>query len=154
MQVIRDGSRGTFDLEEFLSRPLFAHLATASEHGPRESPVWFSWEGGAIWIIGDSGDTFPMRVERDPRCAVGIVDFDPATGLVQHAGFRGRATVGPFDRNRARRLFSRYLGEGETGWDEVFVEALGDPGLVFVRFEPETVVVRDQSYAVAARPGG
>ena len=154
MRVIRDGSRGTFDLEEFLSRPLFAHLATASEHGPRESPVWFSWEGGAIWIIGDSGDTFPMRVQRDPRCAIGIVDFDPATGLVQHAGFRGRAKVGPFDRNRARRLFSRYLGEGETGWDDVFLEALDDPDLVFVRFEPETVVVRDQSYAVAARPEG
>ena len=154
MRVIRDGSRGTFDLEEFLSRPLFAHLATASEHGPRESPVWFSWEGGAIWIIGDSGDTFPMRVQRDPRCAIGIVDFDPATGLVHHAGFRGRAKVRPFDRNRARRLFSRYLGEGETGWDDVFLEALDDPDLVFVRFEPETVVVRDQSYAVAARPEG
>jgi len=152
MRVIRDGSRGTFDLEGFLCRPLFAHLATASEHGPRESPVWFSWEEGALWIIGDSDDTFPGRVRADPRCAIGIVDFDPATGLVQHAGFRGRATVGPFDVDRARRLFSRYLGGEEAGWDDVFLEALDDPGLVFVRFEPETVVVRDQSFRPTAPP--
>lgn len=154
MQVIRDGSRGTFDLEEFLSRPLFAHLATASEHGPRESPVWFSWEEGALWIIGDSKDTFPKRVEKEPRCAIGIVDFDPDTGLVQHAGFRGRSIVEPVDRNRVRRLFSRYLGGQEAEWDEVFLQALDDPGLVFIRFEPETVVVRDQSYAGTARPEG
>ena len=127
MRVIRDGSRGTFDLEEFLRRPLFAHLATASEHGPRESPVWFSWEGGALWIIGDSGDTFPGRVWADPRCAIGIVDFDPRTRLVQHAGFRGRATVGPFDVDRAKRLFSRYLG-GEDEQGRVGRRVPGSPG--------------------------
>lgn len=148
MRVIRDGSRGTFDLEEFLSRRLFAHLSTVSEKGPRESPVWFSWEDEALWIIGASADTFPKRIEKEPRCAVGIVDFDPSTGLVQHAGFRGRATVGPFDRDRARRLFSRYLGEDRERWDAMFREALDDTGLVFVRFTPETVVARDQSYSV------
>ena len=87
MRVIRDGFRGTFDLEEFLRRPPFAHLATASEHGRHESPVWFSWEEGTLWIIGDSGDTFPGRVRADPRCEIRIVNFDPTTGLVQHAGF-------------------------------------------------------------------
>ena len=152
MQMIRDGSRGTFDLDEFLSRPLFAHLATASEHGPRESPVWFSWEEGAFWIMGDGGDTFPKRVEEEPRCAVGIVDFDPNTGLVRHAGFRGRATVRPYDRDRVGRLFSRYLGGEKAGWDDEFHDALDDTSLVFVRFEPETVVVRDQSYKVTSRP--
>lgn len=148
MRVIRDASRGTFDLEEFLSRRLFAHLSTASEKGPRESPVWFSWEEESLWIIGDSADTFPRRIGKEPRCAVGIVDFDPSTGLVQHAGFRGRATVEPFDRDRARRLFSRYLGEDQTKWDVMFREALDDTDLVFVRFTPETVVARDQSYSV------
>ncbi len=135
-------------MEEFLSRRLFAHLSTASEEGPRESPVWFSWEDGSLWIIGDSTDTFPSRIEGESRCAAGIVDFDPSTGLVQHAGFRGRATVEPFDRDRAQRLFSRYLGEDEAEWDAMFREALDDTGLVFVRFDAETVVVRDQSYSV------
>ncbi len=30
----------------------------------------------------------------------------------------------------------------------MFREALDDTGLVFLRFDPETVVVRDQSYSV------
>ena len=154
MQIVREtGSH--FDLGEegarqlladLLSRPLFAHLATASEEGPRESPVWFLWEDGALWIIGNySTDTFPRRVEREPRCAVGVVDFDPATGLVQHAGFRGRARLTPHDPARMERLLTRYMG-GRGRWDARFVEILDDADYVFVRFEPETVVVRDQSY--------
>jgi len=32
------GGRPVFDLDEFLSRPLYAHLAHSSEHGAHESP--------------------------------------------------------------------------------------------------------------------
>ncbi|MBI3287260.1 MAG: pyridoxamine 5'-phosphate oxidase family protein [Chloroflexi bacterium] len=146
MKIIRDRERSV-DLEEFLSRPLFAHLATASEHGPRESPVWFLWEDGALWIIGNRRtDTFPARIEHEPRCAMGIVDFDPMRGLVQHLGFRGKAFVERFDRDRAKRLLRRYLGEREEYWDPRFIESLGDPDNLFIRFVPETVVVRDVSY--------
>lgn len=133
-------------LEEVLSRPLFAHLATASEDGPRESPVWFLWEGGALWVIGNRvTDSFPSRVAREPRCAVGVIDFDAATGRVLHVGFRGRARLEAHDPERMRRLLGRYMGE-EARWDSRFVEILGDEDYVFVRFEPETAVVRDQSY--------
>ncbi|MBV8856297.1 MAG: pyridoxamine 5'-phosphate oxidase family protein [Acidobacteria bacterium] len=133
-------------LADLLSRPLFAHLATASDEGPRESPVWFLWEEGALWVIGNyRTDTFPRRVEREPRCAVGVVDFDPATGLVRHAGFRGRAGLTPHDPGRMERLLGRYMGE-RARWDQRFVKVLDDADYIFVRFEPETVVVRDQSY--------
>lgn len=133
-------------LADLLSRPLFAHLATASDEGPRESPVWFLWEEGALWVIGNyRTDTFPRRIEREPRCAVGVVDFDPATGLVRHAGFRGRARLAPHDPGRMERLLGRYMG-GRAAWDSRFVQILDDEDYIFVRFEPETVVVRDQSY--------
>ena len=89
------GDREIFDLDEFLSRPLYAHLAHDSGHGPRESPVWFHWDGQALWIIG--GTSFPENLRREPRCAIGIVDWDPATGLSQHVGLRGRAEVLAFD---------------------------------------------------------
>jgi hypothetical protein len=136
-------------LEEILARPLFAHLATASERGPRESPVWFLWEDEAVWIIGNyKTDSFPARIELEPRCALGIVDFDRASGLVQHAGFRGRARLLPHDALRLQRLLSRYLGPRLEEWDERFVKILGDADYVFVRFEPETAVVRDQSFIV------
>ena len=154
MRIVRDtGSQFDLDEEaahrlmwEILSRPLFAHLATDSEDGPRESPVWFLWENGALWIIGNSQtDSFPKRIAREPRCAVGVVDFGVSTGLVQHVGFRGRARLEPHDAHRMKRLLSRYMGEMET-WDARFVEILDDTNYIFIRFEPDTAVVRDQSY--------
>lgn len=139
------GGRPCFDLDEFLSRPLYAHLAHSSEHGPRESPVWFHWDGQAIWIIG--GTSFPANLKRDPRCALGIVDWEPATGLSHHVGIRGSAEVLPFDRTIARTIFRRYFGPDESDWDRRFEEVFtGEPGLEMVRIIPETVVIRDQSY--------
>jgi nitroimidazol reductase NimA-like FMN-containing flavoprotein (pyridoxamine 5'-phosphate oxidase superfamily) len=154
MRVIRDRPKSV-DLDEFLSRPLLAHLATASDQGPCESPVWFLWEDGAIWILASrKTDTFPARLERDPRCAIGIVDFDPTTGLVQHVGFRGRARVEELDARREKRLLARYLGAEDARWDSRFRESLGDAESVFVRFEPETAVARDVSYLPGQGPRG
>ena len=133
-------------MNEILARPLFAHLATHSEAGPRESPVWFLWEESALWIIGNYvTDSFPKRIETEPRCAIGVVDYDPSTGLVQHVGFRGRASLEPHDAERMIRLLKRYMGELKT-WDSRFVEIPDDTDYIFIRFEPETAVVRDQSY--------
>ncbi|MCM3337886.1 pyridoxamine 5'-phosphate oxidase family protein [Paenibacillus sp. MER TA 81-3] len=56
-----------------------------SEEGPRDSPVWFHWERERIWIIGiTSTDSFPKRIQKNPKCAIGIVDFDLYRGLVLH----------------------------------------------------------------------
>jgi hypothetical protein len=154
MDLIRDRP-GAVEIDEFLARPLFAHVATAIDGAPRDSPVWFLWEDGAIWIIASRAtDTFPERIERESRCAVGIVDFDPATGLVQHVGFRGHATVEPFDPQRARRLLARYLGGPEAAWDERFRGTLADraaDGNLLVRFTPDTAVARDVSYTPGSR---
>jgi len=66
-------------------------------------------------------------------------------------GFRGQATVEPFDHKRARRLLSRYLGEDERVWDERFKRTLdGCADQLLLRFVPETAIARDVSYAVLA----
>ena len=135
-------------MNEILARPLFGHLATGSEQGPRESPVWFLWEAGILWIIGNyETDSFPKRIEREPRCAIGIINFEVSTGLVQHVGFRGQARLEAHDTERMKRLLSRYMGELES-WDPRFVKILDDTNYIFIRFEPETAVVREQSYQV------
>jgi hypothetical protein len=144
-----DDERARELMRDLLSRPLFAHLATASAEGPRESPVWFLWEDESLWITGNyRTDTFPTRIESDGRCAVGIVDFDRTSGMVQHVGFRGRARLEPHDQGKVKRLLARYLGEELSLWDARFREILGDTDYILVRFEPETAVVRDQSYTV------
>ncbi|BAS26825.1 pyridoxamine 5'-phosphate oxidase family protein [Limnochorda pilosa] len=141
-------------LEELLARPLFAHLATASETGqPCDSPVWFLWEDGAIWIIAEAKNTFPARITHNPRCAIGIVDFDRRTGRVWHVGMRGRARVERIDIKRVERLLARYLGPHKESWDpRLWGDAQSWEGCSFIRFEPETVVARDQSYRAAPAP--
>ena len=147
MRVIRDRPRSV-EIDQLLARPLFAHLATASDHGARGSPVWFLWEDGVIWIIcSPTTDTFAARIQRDPRCAIGVVDFDRATGLVQHVGLRGRASVEAFDVDRVARLLSRYLGGDVSAWDVRFRATLRSQNdHALIRFVPETVVAREQSY--------
>jgi len=141
------GDREIFDLEEFLSRPLYAHLAHDSADGPCESPVWFHWDGRAIWIIG--GTSFPANLKRQPRCALGIVDWDLASGRSHHVGIRGQAEVLPFDGVMARTIFRKYFGPDDRDWDRRFDDVLsGELGLEMVRITPDTVVMRDQSYRV------
>ena len=149
-QKVSAGDRPIFDLGEFLSRPLYAHLAHNSEHGPRESPVWFHWDGTYLWIIG--GESFPANLKRDPRCALGIVDWDRTTGLSQHVGFRGTAAVLPFDVAMAKTIFRRYFGPNEEEWDPRFDDVLSGEGRwEMVRITPETAVVRDQSYQMGRK---
>jgi hypothetical protein len=144
-RTVSAGDRDIFDLDEFLNRPLYAHLAHNSKGGPRESPVWFQWDGQAFWIIG--GKSFPANLKRDPRCAIGIVDWEPTTGLSQHVGLRGTAEVLPLDPIMAKTIFRRYFGPDEADWDRRFDDVLtGAPDFEMVRFTPETVVIRDQSY--------
>jgi hypothetical protein len=144
-QKVSAGDHAIFDLDEFLARPLYAHLAHDSGAGPRESPVWFHWDGQAFWIIG--GTSFPENLKREPRCAMGIVDWDPASGFSQHVGLRGRAEVLAFDPVVARTIFRKYFGPDESGWDPRFLEDIeGKTSVPLVRFIPETVVMRDQSY--------
>lgn len=146
------GNRDIFDLDEFLSRPLFAHLAHNSEQGPRESPVWFHWDGASLWIIG--GESFPKNLKREPMCAMGIVDWDLATGRVHHVGFRGTAEVVPFDVEIAKTIFRKYFGPEEKEWDGRFADVLtGELGLELVRFFPSTVIMRDQSYTPTSWAG-
>jgi adenylyltransferase/sulfurtransferase len=84
---------------------------------------------------------------------IGVVDFDRELGLVHHVGMRGRATVEPFDPQRATRLLARYLGDRSELWDGRFRATLADSDNLFVRFVPESVVARDQSYERPPKEG-
>jgi hypothetical protein len=59
-------------------------------------------------------------VREYPESALAVVDFEPATGRVEHVGMRGEATLEPYDRSRAGRLFETYLGDDRGGWPEMF----------------------------------
>jgi hypothetical protein len=135
-----------FDIDDVLRKPLFAHLATSSLEGARESPVWFLWEGGALWLIGNAQDSYPMRIRRDPRCAVGIVDFDLDAGRLRHVGIRGVGKIEPLDQERLHRLLRRYLGPDRAAWNPDFRARIIDRLDLMIHIEPTSIVARDQSY--------
>lgn len=138
-----------FDPLTVLCRPLVANLATAERDGaPRNSPVWFIWEDGALWMPGDATGSPVRRLLHDARCAVEIVDYDNAAGVLRHLGLRGRATVEPMDAARFRRLLTRYLGP-QDGWNRWFVDSVAridDPDGRMIRLVPDSTFTNDVSY--------
>jgi hypothetical protein len=147
MRIIKSGR--SFDFAEFMGRRLFAHLATSTKCGPRDTPVWFLWDEGYVWIISvNSDDTFPEKIRQCPVCALGIIDFRPDTGLVQHVGIRGEGLLLPFCKGRVQRLLSKYLGPDISAWDERFQRAFRASQGILVRITPLSAVQRDQSFSV------
>lgn len=140
-----------FDIEHLLNRPLFAHLATFGDAGPCQTSVWFSWEDGAVWIIASSKSSFARRLLNDERAAVGIVDFDLKHGFLQHVGMRGVATVLPMEVDRRTRLVTRYLGS-EATWNSWFKANVVEHQDLLVKFVPDMVIARDQSYFRSGDP--
>ena len=138
--------RRDFDFDVVLLKPLMAHLATGSPDGPRESPVWFLWEAGAIWLIGTSRDSFARRLRAEPRCAIGIVDFDAARGVLRHVGVRGTAEIGAMDNARRGRLLSRYLGPAPEAWNPWFIEHVVAPLDLMIRVTPQSIVAKNASF--------
>jgi len=134
-------------IERLLERPLFCFLASVDDGLPRVSPLWYLWENETAWIMADREKTYVNRVESTPEAALAVVEFLPGSGVVRHVGFRGRASVEPFDLDRTNRLLKRYLGPDPETWDDRFLPPWSDRWC-FIRFEPETVVARDQSYDV------
>ncbi len=152
LRILRN-DRARFDLDEFLSRPLVAHLSTASVDGTRNSVFWFLWEEGALWMILEEGyNTVQDRVRRDSRVSVGVVDFDPRTGFLQHVSVRGRATLEPWDDDRAGRLLDRYyrrLRGYAAAPHRSGARVGGSRPMSFLRVLPESVLLRDLEYRTA-----
>jgi hypothetical protein len=126
-----------------------ANLATVSDDGPRNAPVWYIWEDAALWMLGNEGSSSVQRLLRDARCAVEIVHYDNARGVLAHLGLRGRATVEPMSPPRFRRLLGKYLGPDEASWNPWFigtVARIDDPEGRFIRLAPDSVFTNNVSY--------
>jgi len=139
-----------FDPEDVLRLPLMANLATIDADGaPRNAPVWFHWEGSALFMLSDETASSARRIARDPRVAVEIVQYDNRGGILRHVGLRGRATVMPMDPALFRRLLARYLGPDEAAWNPWFIDTVAridDPAGRLIRLVPDSVFTNDVSF--------
>lgn len=131
-------------VDEFLSRPLVARIAT---NGPTVRPVWFLWEDGAFWWITGAYAKLPERLAKDPEVAMVIDTCDLHTGTVLQVVATGAAEVVPMDPDRARRKLVRYLGHSIATWPERFRGALTAPDTRLVKLIPRRQPrIVDQSF--------
>ncbi len=135
-----------FEIEEVLYKPLMAHLATVENGVPRDSPVWFLWEDACLWIFGTSKDSFVRRLCNEPKCAVGIVEYNLEKGILKHVGIRGVASVTSCDKDRLTRFVAKYLGEDKQAWNPWFIANIVDPLDIMVKIVPETIVAKNVSF--------
>ena len=138
------------DVEEFLARPLTAHLAT---QGPHVRPVWFLWEDHAFWILTGPWSTVLRDVARDPRVALAVDTTDLATGETRQVVATGRAEILPWESRRGWRMLRRYLGDDEESWEDRFQRYLrGEPGTVWLRLSVERPRLVDLSFVPSRLP--
>src|ERR1700683_33843 len=86
------------ELASFLAEQHTCRLATTGPDGPRVAPVWFVWDGQALWVYSLTRSQRWANVSRDPRVAV-VVDDGHHYHELHGAEMEGEAlVVGPVPR--------------------------------------------------------
>src|SRR5580704_6575283 len=62
------------ELDAFLGEQRTCRFATTGPDGPHVAPVWFVWDGQAIWVYSLTRSQRWANLSRDPRVAVVVHD--------------------------------------------------------------------------------
>lgn len=129
-------------IETLLQQAVLARLATADPATcqPHVVPVWFLWDGQAVWISAFDSTRKVKELQRNPRCAVLVEPKEPDDSL-QAVLFEGPAELikdPDLVAEMSLRIYTRYMGE-----QGVLAKApqswLRDPENTLVRLQPEKV---------------
>jgi hypothetical protein len=86
------------ELDAFLATERTCRVATASPQGPHNTPLWFVWDGTALWLNSIVKSQRWTDLRRDPRVAV-LVDAGEAYNELRGVELRGTLeTVGEAPR--------------------------------------------------------
>ena len=80
------------DLDAFLAEQRTCRVATASELGPHLTPLWYVWDGTALWLTSIVSSQRWTDLARDPRVAVLVDAGDDYTEL-RGVELRGRVEI-------------------------------------------------------------
>ncbi len=86
------------ELTSFLGEQRTCRFATAGQTGPHVAPVWFVWDGQALWVYSLTRSQRWANLARDPRAAV-VVDDGHHYHELRGVEIEGQAAVvGPVPR--------------------------------------------------------
>ncbi|KAA9150788.1 pyridoxamine 5'-phosphate oxidase family protein [Amycolatopsis acidicola] len=103
------------ELDAFLGEQRTCRVATIGPDGPHATPLWFVWQGRAIWLTSLTRSQRWADLQRDPRIGI-VVDAGSEYQELRGVEITGRAEV---------------VGEApRTGED---VPELKEPELAFAR---------------------
>ncbi|MFF0223889.1 pyridoxamine 5'-phosphate oxidase family protein [Streptomyces sp. NPDC004629] len=102
-------------------------LATAHpEHGPHQVPLWFSWDGQAVWVCTGAASATVRNVRAEPRVRLALPDsFDVVLLLGEARCFS--------DQDVPAQAADRFAEK--FGWDP----RAEDDAFVYLRVVPRTV---------------
>ena len=98
------------DARRLIDAPNFAHLTTLMEDGwPKAEPVWVGRDGERIIVCTDRKSIKAINIDRDPRVALSITDYE---NPYEQVLIRGRVVEARDDNALAimDALSQKYLG--------------------------------------------
>lgn len=101
-------------IDAFLDQPLIARLATADAAGaPHVVPVWYGWDGSAIWISSFASTRKVAQLEHNPAISIAI-DIAEPNDQTKAVIFEGTAELIREPRSLVHEkslwIYTRYLG--------------------------------------------
>lgn len=131
-------------IDEFLSAPLIARMATADAAGhPHVVPVWFGWEEGSLWISSFANTRKMGELNNNPWLSV-VIDVAEEDGTNKAVVFEGKCELITEPRSLVEQkstwIYTRYLGEKGVLREEP-QSWIRDPLNTIIKLTPEDTFV-------------
>jgi nitroimidazol reductase NimA-like FMN-containing flavoprotein (pyridoxamine 5'-phosphate oxidase superfamily) len=131
------------EMDDFLSRPLLARLATVNPEKmqPHVVPVWYGWDGQSLWISAFRSTRKVRELLKNPRCSI-VIDVDGEPGGVRAVLMEGEAELvtapQPLLEEKTAWVYTRYLGpEGVLAAEPQ--SWIKDPENLLIKLTPELI---------------
>jgi len=132
-------------IEELLAQPVLARLATAElvTGQPHVVPVWFLWDGNAVWISAFSSTRKVKLLRDNPHTAVLVEPDARHPSSLQAVLLQGEAEIINLPRDFVARqaiaIYAHYLGEEGAQAEEPQSWAY-DPENRLLRIQPTKIL--------------
>lgn len=129
-------------VNEFLSQPLIARMATADKSGqPHVVPVWFGWDGECLWISSYSNTRKVVELETNPKISI-CIDTTGEAGETKAVILEGKVELikqpVEFLQQQFRWIYQRYLGEKGV-LEKPPQEWIHDPHHLLIKLKPARI---------------